>query len=85
MKKACKETKAPRGKPRTTWLQTIINDLLNYSTIQINKNQTYKQIICTLEPLANDKKEWNKLIHSMMLARTTSTYAMMMMIPGLAM
>lgn len=69
---AYKETKAPRGKPRTTWLQTIFNDLLNFSTIQINKNQTYKEIICILEPLANNRKEWNKMIHSMMLSRTTN-------------
>ena len=66
----CKKTKAPRGRRKTTWLQIVLNDIKNFSTLTVTND--VGETICILERIANNRKEWNGLIHSMMLSRTTS-------------
>ena len=35
LKEFCKETQTPRGRPKTTWLQTVINDIKELSEIKV--------------------------------------------------
>ena len=68
---ACKSLKSPRGRPRLTWMQLVLNDFEKYSSIKLD-SQNKNNSICRLETIASNRKEWNALVHSMMLSRTTS-------------
>ena len=63
-------TKRPIGRPKTTWLSTIMNDLKEHSNLQIhNKLSTTLQ---ELENVCSDRKNWTRLINSIMLSKTTN-------------
>ncbi len=63
-----KETKAPRGRPKTTSLGVVMNDIKKYSTLTvILQNSDLTQTIVSLEYLASLRKEWSTLFNGMML------------------
>ena len=64
-------TKQPIRRPKTTWLSIIFNDIKKYSDIEIN-NKNIKINIDFLENLCSNRKEWNKLVGSMMLNKLTT-------------
>ena len=63
-----KPTKRPTGRPKTTWLGIVLNDIKKYKNIEIKSDLKYN--IANLEQICNNRKNWNKLVGSPMLQVT---------------
>ena len=69
--------KKPIGRPKTTWLSFIFNDIKTHSDIVLKDNE--QENIDTLKLLCSNRKDWNKTLSSMMLSKITSMHRCLMM------
>lgn len=51
-----------RGRPKTTWIKTIKNDLMNIINLNLDDR---KETINTLENITKDRKNWKKVIKAL--------------------
>ena len=68
-----KPVKRPTSRPKTTWLSTVLSDLKEHSTITI-KTSDIGSTIHELELWCSERSNWNYIIHSTMLSKTTNVH-----------
>ena len=60
-----KQTRKKRGRPKTTWLKTITDDLKQAGIFLTIENR--EETINILEDITKDRKEWRELMKTLML------------------
>ena len=67
-----KPVKCPIGRPKTTWLSTVVNDLKEHSSIQIYQN--LDTVLQQLEIMCFDRKFWTETVCSTMLSKMKNVH-----------
>ena len=65
-----KPVKHPIGRPKTTWLSTVVNHLKEHSSIQIDQN--LDTALQQLEIMCSDRKLWTEAVCGTMLSKMTN-------------
>ena len=72
LQKFVEPAKKPVGRPKTTWLSTILSDIKKYSSINLVNDDVVNLDI--LEKLCSDRKVWKKTVGSIMLLYLTNVH-----------
>jgi hypothetical protein len=64
--------KRPIGRPKTTWMSVILNDINSHSKIELTGD--LNQDIDRLELICSDRKAWTKIVDCTMAAKQASVH-----------
>ena len=70
LRKFIEPAKRPIGRPKSTWFSSVINDIKEYTEIQIGPNNL--ENLDKIEVVCSDRKVWRKTVDSIMFTKSTN-------------